>query len=29
VLASLTANVFQGIEIELLAGVTEKEAPSR
>ncbi|HEX5895575.1 MAG TPA: TetR/AcrR family transcriptional regulator [Thermoleophilaceae bacterium] len=29
VLASLVANVFQGIEIELLAGVTEKEAPHR
>jgi AcrR family transcriptional regulator len=29
VLASLTANVFQGIEIELLAGVTEQEAPHR
>ena len=29
VLASLTANVFQGIEIELLAGVTDEEAPHR
>lgn len=29
VLASLVANVFQGIEIELLAGVTEEEAPHR
>jgi AcrR family transcriptional regulator len=29
VLASLIANVFQGIEIELLAGVTEAEAPHR
>jgi AcrR family transcriptional regulator len=29
VLASLTASVFQGIEIELLAGVTEREAPHR
>ena len=28
-LASLVANVFQGIEIELLAGVTEQEAPHR
>ena len=28
-LASLVANVFQGIEIELLAGVTEDEAPHR
>ena len=28
-LASLTANVFQGIEIELLAGVTDAEAPHR
>ena len=27
--ASLTANVFQGIEIELLAGVTDEEAPHR
>jgi AcrR family transcriptional regulator len=27
--ASLVANVFQGIEIELLAGVTEDEAPHR
>ena len=26
---SLVANVFQGIEIELLAGVSEKEAPHR
>jgi AcrR family transcriptional regulator len=29
VLASLVANVFQGIEIELLAGVSEQEAPHR
>ena len=29
VLASLIANVFQGIEIELLAGVPEREAPHR
>lgn len=29
VLASLVANVFQGIEIELLAGVTEQDAPHR
>jgi hypothetical protein len=29
VLASLVANVFQGIEIELLAGVNEQEAPHR
>lgn len=29
VLASLLANVFQGIEIELLAGVPEDEAPHR
>jgi AcrR family transcriptional regulator len=29
VLASLVANVFQGIEIELLAGVTERDAPHR
>jgi AcrR family transcriptional regulator len=29
VLASLVANVFQGIEVELLAGVTEREAPHR
>ena len=29
VLASLVANVFQGIEIELLAGVGEEEAPHR
>jgi AcrR family transcriptional regulator len=28
-LATLVANVFQGIEIELLAGVSEKEAPHR
>ena len=28
-LASLVANVFQGIEIELLAGVSEDEAPHR
>lgn len=28
-LATLVANVFQGIEIELLAGVTEEEAPHR
>jgi AcrR family transcriptional regulator len=28
-LATLTANVFQGIEIELLAGVGEDEAPHR
>jgi AcrR family transcriptional regulator len=28
-LATLTANVFQGIEIELLAGVDEDEAPHR
>jgi AcrR family transcriptional regulator len=28
-LATLVANVFQGIEIELLAGVTEDEAPHR
>jgi len=28
-LASLVANLFQGIEIELLAGVTEAEAPHR
>jgi AcrR family transcriptional regulator len=29
VLASLVANVFQGIEIELLAGVPERAAPHR
>jgi hypothetical protein len=29
VLASLTANIFQGIEIELLAGVTDEQAPHR
>lgn len=29
VLASLVANIFQGIEIELLAGVSEEEAPHR
>lgn len=29
VLASLIANIFQGIEIELLAGVSEQEAPHR
>jgi AcrR family transcriptional regulator len=29
VLASLAANVFQGIEIELLAGVTDDESPHR
>lgn len=29
VLASLVANIFWGIEIELLAGVTEHEAPHR
>jgi AcrR family transcriptional regulator len=29
VLASLVANIFQGIEIELLAGVSEREAPHR
>ena len=28
-LATLVSNVFQGIEIELLAGVTEHEAPHR
>jgi AcrR family transcriptional regulator len=28
-LASLVVNVFQGIEIELLAGVSEREAPHR
>jgi AcrR family transcriptional regulator len=28
-LASLVANIFQGIEVELLAGVTEEEAPHR
>lgn len=28
-LATLVANIFQGIEIERLAGVTEKEAPHR
>jgi hypothetical protein len=28
-LASLVANVFQGIEIELLAGVDEVDAPHR
>ena len=28
-LSTLVANVFQGIEIELLAGVTEAEAPHR
>ncbi|MDQ3164430.1 MAG: hypothetical protein M3Q92_16675, partial [Actinomycetota bacterium] len=28
-LATLVANVFQGIEIELLIGVTEHEAPHR
>jgi AcrR family transcriptional regulator len=27
ILATLTANIFEGIEIELLAGVTEREAP--
>jgi AcrR family transcriptional regulator len=29
ILASLVANIFQGIEIELLAGVSEDEAPHR
>ena len=29
ILASLVANVFEGIEIELLAGVTEGESPHR
>jgi hypothetical protein len=29
VLASLVANVFQGIEVEVLAGVSEREAPHR
>jgi hypothetical protein len=29
VLGSLTANIFQGIEIELLAGVTDDESPHR
>ncbi len=29
ILASLVANIFQGIEIELLAGVSEPEAPHR
>jgi AcrR family transcriptional regulator len=29
VLASLVANIFQGIEIELLAGVSERAAPHR
>lgn len=29
VLAQLVANVFQGVEIELLAGVDQKEAPHR
>jgi AcrR family transcriptional regulator len=29
VLAALVANIFQGIEIELLAGVAEREAPHR
>jgi AcrR family transcriptional regulator len=29
ILASLVANIFQGIEIELLAGVQESEAPHR
>jgi len=29
VLASLVANLFQGIEIELLAGVSEEDAPHR
>lgn len=29
VLASLAANVFQGIETELLAGVSERDAPHR
>jgi AcrR family transcriptional regulator len=29
VLASLVANIFQGIEIELLAGVSEQDAPHR
>lgn len=28
-LATMVANVFQGIEVELLAGVTEREAPHR
>jgi AcrR family transcriptional regulator len=28
-LASLIANIFEGIEIELLAGVTERESPHR
>jgi AcrR family transcriptional regulator len=28
-LASLVANIFQGIEIELLAGVSEQDAPHR
>jgi AcrR family transcriptional regulator len=28
-LASLTANLFQGIEVEMLAGVPESEAPHR
>jgi AcrR family transcriptional regulator len=29
VLASLVANIFQGIEIEILAGVSEEDAPHR
>jgi AcrR family transcriptional regulator len=29
ILASLVANVFEGIEIELLAGVSERDAPHR
>ena len=29
ILASLVANIFQGIEVELLAGVSEHEAPHR
>jgi hypothetical protein len=28
-LASLVANIFQGMEVELLAGVNEEEAPRR
>jgi len=29
ILASLVANIFEGIEIELLAGVSERDAPHR
>ena len=29
ILASLVSNIFEGIEIELLAGVSERDAPHR